>query len=55
MAKGMIKEIKMEFVTIQKQIQAEIVEKKSKFIAHLFPVESVEEAEAFVKELKKRY
>lgn len=51
----MIKEIKMEFVTIQKQIQAEIVEKKSKFIAHLFPVESVEEAEAFVKELKKRY
>lgn len=51
----MIKEIKMEFVTIQKQIQAEIVEKKSKFIAHLLPVESVEEAEAFVKELKKRY
>lgn len=45
----------MEFVTIQKQIQVEIVEKKSKFIAHLCPVESVEEAETFIKEFKKKY
>lgn len=45
----------MEFVTIQKEIQEEIVEKKSKFIAHLFPVESVEEAETIVKETKKKY
>ena len=34
-----------EFITILKNETAEIVEKKSKFIANLFHVESVEEAE----------
>lgn len=45
----------MEFVTIQKEIQAEVVEKKSKFIANLFPVQSVEEAEELIKSVKKKY
>lgn len=36
-------------------IQTEIVEKKSKFIANLFPVESVAEAERLIKETKKNY
>lgn len=45
----------MDFVTIKEMVQAEIVEKKSKFIAHLFPVESVEEAENLIKETKKKY
>jgi uncharacterized YigZ family protein len=43
------------FKTIDKNISAEIVEKKSKFIANLFYVESVEEAEEKIKELKKKY
>lgn len=45
----------MEFVTIKEKVQAEIVEKKSKFIANLFPVESAEEAERIIKETKKKY
>lgn len=38
-----------------KEIQAEIVEKKSKFIANIFYVESIEEAEERIKETKKKY
>ena len=45
----------MEFVTIKKHVEVQIVEKKSKFIANLFPVESVVEAEAVIKEIKKKY
>ncbi len=45
----------MDFLTISEAIQTEIVEKKSKFIANLFPVESVEEAEKFIRETKKKY
>ena len=45
----------MDFLTIREVVQAEIVEKKSKFIAHLFPTESVAEAEDFIKETKKKY
>lgn len=45
----------MDFITIKEIVQTEIVEKKSKFIANLFPVESVEEAEEFIKEIKKKY
>lgn len=45
----------MEFETIQEKVQAEVVEKKSKFIAHLFPVENIEEAETLLKEIKKKY
>ncbi len=35
--------------------EGEIVEKKSRFIAHLLPVETKEEAMAFVAEMKKKY
>ena len=43
------------FKTINKDSFAEIVEKKSKFIANVFYVETVEEAEEKVKEIKKKY
>lgn len=45
----------MEFVTIKASVQTEIVEKKSRFIANLFPIESVEEAEEKIKNSKKKY
>ena len=44
-----------EFITILKNETAEIVEKKSKFIANLFHVERVEEAENRIKDVKKKY
>lgn len=44
------------FKTIsEKEVQAEIIEKKSKFIANMYYVESVEEAEEKIKEVKKQY
>ncbi len=43
------------FITIQDSVISEIVEKKSKFIANVFYVETKEEAETKIKELKKRY
>lgn len=43
------------FKTINKNVSAEIVEKKSKFIANVFYVETVEEAEEKVKQIKKKY
>ena len=43
------------FITIKENIQAEIVEKKSKFIANLFYIESVKEAEEIIGKLKKKY
>ena len=43
------------FKTINQNASGEIVEKKSKFIANIFYVESVEEAEEKVKEVKKQY
>ena len=43
------------FKTINENVSAEIVEKKSKFIANIFYVETVEEAEEKVKEIKKKY
>ena len=44
-----------EFITIKEDVETEIVEKKSKFIGHLFYVESAEEAEQKIKEMKKKY
>ena len=44
-----------KYITILKEETAEIVEKKSKFIANIIPVESVEEAERQIKEIKKKY
>lgn len=43
------------FITILNDVQAEIIEKKSKFIANLVKVNSIEEAEEKIKEYKKRY
>lgn len=44
-----------EFITIKENIETEIVEKKSKFIGDLFYIESSEEAENKIKEIKKKY
>lgn len=44
-----------EFITIKEDVETGIVEKKSKFIGHLFYVESAEEAEQKIKEMKKKY
>ena len=41
--------------TINNNVTAEITEKKSKFIANLFYVETIEEAEKYIKEIKKKY
>ena len=43
------------FKTIKADISAELVEKKSKFIANAYYVESVEEAEEKIKEINKKY
>ena len=43
------------FKTINENSTAEIVEKKSKFIANLFYVETTEEAEEVIKQIKKKY
>ncbi len=43
------------FKTIEKNVSAEIVEKKSKFIANIFYVESAVEAENIIRETKKKY
>ena len=42
-----------EFFTIKENVKAQITEKKSKFIANLFYVESVEQAEKFIQNVKK--
>lgn len=44
-----------EFITIMEDVQAEVVEKKSKFIANLFYIETVEQAEEIIKNTKKKY
>ena len=43
------------FKTIDKNVEAEIVEKKSRFIANVFYVESVQEAEELIKKVKKQH
>lgn len=44
-----------EYLTILKEENAEIVEKKSKFIANIYHIENVEEAEIQIKKIKKNY
>lgn len=44
-----------EFFTIKNDIQSEIVIKKSKFIANLIKINSKEDAETKIKEIKKKY
>ena len=41
--------------TIKKEVTAEITEKKSKFIANIFHISSVEEAEEILKKVRKKY
>lgn len=43
------------FKTIKEKTLAELTEKKSKFIANAFYVESLEEAEKIIKEVNKKY
>ena len=43
------------FYTIEEKISSELIEKKSKFIADLIPIENKEEAENKIKEIKKKY
>lgn len=43
------------FKTVAKNGTAEIVEKKSKFIANIFYIESVDEAENYIKQINKKY
>lgn len=44
-----------EFYTIAENVQAEIVEKKSKFIANLFYVENTEQVDKYIKQIRKKY
>lgn len=44
-----------EYNTIEKQVEGIIIEKKSKFIATVIPVESKKQAEEKIKEIKKKY
>jgi len=44
-----------EFITIKENVVAEIVEKKSKFIANLIYVDNTQEAENIIKNMKKKY
>ena len=43
------------FRTIKDNVSSEIVEKKSKFIANIFYIETVEEAEEIIKKVNKKY
>ena len=43
------------FKTIKEEIEASITEKKSKFICHIYHIESVEEAEKKLEEIRKKY
>lgn len=45
----------MQYKTIKERSTAEIVEKKSKFIANIFHIESREEAEQIISNIKKEY
>ena len=44
-----------EFITIQGHVETEIVERKSKFIANMFYIKNVQEAEEIIKKTKKKY
>lgn len=42
-------------MTIKKEVETEIIEKKSKFIANLFPVQSIQQAEERIGKIRKKY
>ena len=43
------------YKVVYKSGEAEIIEKKSRFIAHVAPAQTEEEALAFIEEIKKKY
>ena len=43
------------FISIKKNVETEIIVKKSKFICNLIKVESQKEAEEYIKKIKKKY
>ena len=45
--------IKQSYNTVYRGGEAEIIEKKSRFIAHVSPVKTEEEALAFIEKIKK--
>lgn len=47
--------MKKSFKTVNKRAEAEIVEKKSRFIANVLPVSSEQEATNFIAEIKKQH
>lgn len=47
--------MEFKFKTIKENVTAQIVEKKSKFIANIFYIETMEEADKIIKETKKKY
>jgi putative IMPACT (imprinted ancient) family translation regulator len=44
-----------EYILLKKGAEAELVEKKSRFIATIRPVSTEDEAAAFIEEIKKKY
>jgi len=50
-----IRNEKVMFYTIKEDISDELVEKKSKFIADLFVIQNLQQADAKIKEIKKKY
>ena len=44
-----------KFKTIKNNVEGEITEKKSRFIAHVFYIETVEDTDKYIKEMKKKY
>lgn len=44
-----------KYITVKGSGQAEIVEKKSRFIAHIKPITSEDDVTAFIEEIKKQY
>ena len=44
-----------DFISIKKNVQTEIVVKKSKFICNLIKIDSQEDAENIIKQIKKKY
>lgn len=47
--------MEFKFKTIKENVIAQVVEKKSKFIANMFYIETIEEADQIIKETKKKY
>lgn len=47
--------MKKSFKTINQQSEAEIIEKKSRFIANVLPVSNEEQANNFISQIKKKY